>query len=233
MWGYIRQEASNGRKTWMSEEWVAGLHFAVLHCGHINTPLYQYRLVHKLRRMRAWGVRQSIVPREWETLCLREGIRPVTEAPLRQALMEPLWDRFCQERNLCVRGNAVCLQGKRNDAVVEQATIMIARKVRYLVLELEEGQAQMEDWLRNEYGLCVGCCGHSVVAKICCDKTSVQSIPTLWLGEGCERYQRVTYRLNGIWQGKVEENPQLLTVLWTEGKLTPEDIAIKSVESYA
>lgn len=233
MWGYIRQEVSNGRKMWLSEEWIAGVRFAVLHCGVANTPWRQYRLVHKLRRMREWGVRQSIVPREWETLCLCEGIRPVSEAPLRQTLMEPLWDRFCQEREIKTQGSTVCLQGRRRDVVAEQAAIMLAQKARYIVLKLEEGQTQMADWLRKEYGLCAGCSGHRVTAKICCGKETVQDMPTLWLGQDCEKYQRVTYSLNGMWAGQVEANPQLLTVLLTEGKLTPEDIEIKSVESHA
>ena len=233
MWGYIKREECAGGKIWLSEEWIAGVRFAVLHCGIINTPWRQYRLVRKLHRMREWGVRQSIVPHEWETLCLREGIHPVSEAPLRQTLMEPLWDRFCRQNGLQIQGCTVCLQGSRRNPVTEQAAVLLSRKARYLVLELEDGQEQMSNWLRREYGLSVWRGGQQVAAKICCGKAMAQDMPTLWLGQDCEKYQQVTYSLNGVWRGEVEENPQLLTVLLTEGKLTPEDIEIKSVESHA
>ena len=110
---------------------------------------------------------------------------------------------------------------------------MLVQKARYMVLDIGQGQEKLSDWLRMEYGLSAGHSGRGAIMQVCCDDVQAENIPTLWLGQACEAHQRVRYRLLEPWCGQIEEEPQLLSVLFTERKLPVEAFGIKTVESDA
>lgn len=229
MLGYIRQEEDRRVPPCLTREEVAGMPFLVLCCGASHTRWRKRRLRRLLRQMARQGVRQAVMPPEMAALCRTEGIAPISEAPLRRALMEPLLDCFCRQNGLALQRSTVRLCAKGMNGTVEQAAVMLAQKARYMVLDIGRGQERLSDWLRREYGLSVLCGGHSAVMQVCCDDAPAGKAPTLWLGRGCEAHQRVDYQLQGPWRGRLREDPQLLSALFTERKLPAEAIGIKTV----
>ena len=230
MLGYIRQEENRHFRPRLTWEEMAGIPFCVLHCGESHTRRRKRRLLRLLRQMARQGVHQAVMPPAMTALCRAEGIAPVSEAPLRQALMEPLLDCFCRQNGLDLHRSTVRLCAKRMNSTVEQAAVMLVQKARYMVLDIGQGQEKLSDRLRMEYGLSAGHSGRGAIMQVCCDDVQAENIPTLWLGQACEAHQRVRYRLLEPWCGQIEEEPQLLSVLFTERKLPVEAFGIKTVE---
>lgn len=232
MLGYIRQEATN-RRTQLIREDIAGIPFLTLYCGDRITSWRRRRLLRVLHRMTQMGVRQAVVPKPLMALCSEAGIDPISESPLRQALLEPILDCFCRQNKLDIHRSTVRLCASRTDRGVQQAAELLARKARYVMLDTGRGQEELSDRLRRKYGLSTGDSGRGAIMQICCDEAKTLEMPTLWLGEQCERHQCVHYQLRKPWKGKIDEDPQLLCALFKEGKLPDEAIRIESVESYA
>ena len=233
MLGYIRQEENRPFRPHLTREEMAGIPFCVLHCGESHTRRRKRRLLRLLRQMARQGVHQAVMPPAMTALCRTEGIVPVSEAPLRRALMEPLLDCFCRQHGLDLHRSTVRLCAERRNGTVEQAAVMLVQKARYLVLDVGRGQEELSERLRLTYGLSAGHGGRGAIMQVCCDDVQAENMPTLWLGQACEAHQRVRYRLLEPWCGQIEEEPQLLSVLFTERKLPVEAFGIKSVGSDA
>ena len=231
MRGYIQLETGRMRPQLFWKE-VAEVPFMVLRYGDQNSRWQRRRLRRALRRMAEQGICQAIMPPDMISLCREVNILPIPERPLRLALMEPLLDSFCTQNGLDIHRSTVQLCGHRADHVVQQAAILLARKARYVELQVDVGQQNLSDWLRREYGLSTGG-GHRSIMRVCCDDARAENIPTIWLGQNCEKRQRISYQFNDPWSGQIIAEPQLLSVLFAEGKLPPEAIEIKSVETYA
>ena len=233
MLGYIRQEENRPFRPHLTREEMAGIPFLVLRCGTGHTRRYIRRVQRELRQMARQGVRRAIIPPAMTALCRTEGIVPVSEAPLRRALMEPLLDCFCRQHGLDLHRSTVRLCAERRNGTVEQAAVMLVQKARYLVLDVGRGQEELSERLRLTYGLSAGHGGRGAIMQVCCDDGQAEDLPTLWLGQACEAHQRVCYQLREPWRGQIEEDPQLLSVLFTERKLPVEAFDIKSVGSDA
>lgn len=233
MLGYIRQNEKCHERARLSVEEIAGVRFLVLHCGVMHRRWQRRRFDRLLKCMAQRDVRQAIAPPHLAENCCAVGIKLISDAPLRQAMMESLLDCFCRQNGLDIHCGAVRLCAQRANQTAWRAADLLATKARYVSLAVGMGQNEISHWLRREYGLSAGEGKRHTIMQICCDDAKGENIPTLWLGHGCEKHQRVTYRVNEPWRSCVEETPALLSVLFEEGKLPVEAIDIKSVESYA
>ncbi len=233
MLGYIRQEEDYGKRPQLSMEEIVGVRFWTLRCGEINGWWQDRRFDRLLRYMTQHGVRRIIVPSHLARNCRAVGMKPISDAILRQALMESLLDCFCRQNGLDIYCSTVRLYAQQANQTVWRAADLLATKARYVSLTVGMGQNEISRWLRWEYGLSAGEGKRHAIMQICCDDAKGENIPTLWLGHDCEKHQCVTYRINESLHSRVENNPALLSVLFEEGKLPIEAIDIKSVESYA
>lgn len=232
MWGYIRQEETQRIKTHLAAEEIEGLPFLTLHCGQTATRYGRRRVKRGLKKMAEYGVHQVIVPPALEEMSCAAGLIPVRDTSLRQALIEPLLDCFCAQNSLDIYRSTVKLCGREVNQTVRQAAELLAHRARYVQLSIDTGQEKLSEWLRRNYGLSVGNGGRGVLMQVCCDDAHTGELPTLWIGRGCQKHQRVNYRLQEPWRSRIEENVGLFTVLFAEGKLPAEAFAVKSVESY-
>lgn len=233
MCGYIKQDTDGRMRPQFFREEIGGVPFLALRCGMPYNRWQRRRLRRALHKMTTQGVRQAVVPPDLIPYCQQAGIQPIEEAPLRVALMEQIIDRYCEQCGLDIHCSTVRLYGQGINHTVRQAAVLLVKKARYVELQLDKGQRELSEWLRWEYGLCAGNGGRGAILQICCHDDCESIIPTIWLGRNCEKRQRITYRLDRPWSEQIEAEPQLLSVLFAEGKLPTEVIHIKSVETYA
>lgn len=233
MLGYIMQEANSRVYPYYICEEIAGMSFLVLHCGAVNTRRQERRFKRRVNQMMQQGIRRAIIPSSLMALCHEVGIKPISDVPLRHAMIGPLLDHFCRQEGLDIHQSTVRLCGHELNDTVRQAAVLLAHKARYMELDIKRGQEELSRWLRLTYGLSVGCVGKGAIMQICCDDVQAGKLPTLWLGKNCEKHQHVTYQLIEPWSREITAEPQLLCVLYEEKKLPIEAFAIKTVESHA
>lgn len=233
MWGYVRQTETQHMRAYLTAEGIEGLPFLTLHCGQTATRYGKRRVKRGLKKMAEYGVRQVIVPPALEEMSYAAGLMPVCDTCLRQALMEQLLDCFCTQNGLDIHRSTVKLCAREVNQTVQQAAELLAHRARYVQLSVDTGQEKLSEWLRQNYGLSVGNGGRGVLMQVCCDDVHAGELPTLWLGRGCQKYQRVSYQLQEPWHDRIEENTGLFAVLFAEGKLPAEAFTVKSVKSYA
>ena len=110
-----------------------------------------------------------------------------------------------------------------------EAAAVLARRVRYLSLEVGSGREVLERILWEQFGLTVCGVGQAAVTV---SFGGAPSGNTICLGEDCRRYQRLTYRLTaGEPESEVPE--QLLAVLFEAGEIKKEQIRVKTIEPNA
>lgn len=233
MRGYIRQNPTDRMRPKFLREEIASVPFLVLCCGKTDGRRRTRQLRRALHYMAEQGTRQAIMPTQLAPLCREMDIQPISEVSLRLALAEPILERFCMQNGLDIHRSVVRVRAYEADYAVQRLAILLANKARYVELQVSTGAEQLGDWLRREYGLSVGNCGQKPAMQICCGIIGDENVPTLWFGKNCEKYQRVRYQLPPLWQEWTGADPQLLSVLFDEGKLPVEKVGIKSVESNA
>lgn len=176
------------------------------------------------RKLRRCGVRRCVMPETLEHEAARWGILPVEVQRLRQALLPQLLDRQGD-----LRRKTAALQAAHVTAAVANAAMVLARRVRYLSLEIGSGREVLERILWERFGLTVCGVGQAAVT------VSFGGAPAgnaICLGEDCRRYQRLTYRLTaGETENEVPE--QLLAVLFEAGEIKKEQIRVKTIEPNA
>ena len=184
----------------------------------------------RLRRRFIWrklhhrGVRRCVMPEMLEAEAARWGILPVEVCRLRQALLPQLLDRQGD-----LRRKTAALQAEYVTAAVAEAAVLLARRVRYLSLEIGSGREVLERILWERFGLTVCGVGQAAVTV---SFGGAPSGNTICLGEDCRRYQRLTYRLTaGEPESEVPE--QLLAVLFEAGEIKKEQIRVKTIEPNA
>ena len=176
------------------------------------------------RKLRHRGVRRCGMPEMLEAEAARWGILPVEVCRLRQALLPQLLDRQGD-----LRRKTAALQAEYVTAAVAEATVLLARRVRYLSLEIGSGREMLERILWERFGLTVCGVGQAAVTV---SFGGAPSGNTICLGEDCRRYQRLTYRLTaGEPENEVPE--QLLAVLFEAGEIKKEQIRVKTIEPNA
>ena len=184
----------------------------------------------RLRRRFIWrklhhrGVRRCVMPEMLEAEAARWDILPVEVCRLRQALLPQLLDRQGD-----LRRKTAALQAEYVTAAVAEAAVLLARRVRYLSLEIGSGREVLERILWERFGLTVCGVGQAAVTV---SFGGAPSGNTICLGEDCRRYQRLTYRLTaGEPESEVPE--QLLAVLFEAGEIKKEQIRVKTIEPNA
>ena len=176
------------------------------------------------RKLRHRGVIRCVMPEMLEAEAARWGILPVEVCRLRQALLPQLLDRQGD-----LRRKTAALQAEYVTAAVAEAAVLLARRVRYLSLEIGSGREVLERILWERFGLTVCGVGQAAVTV---SFGGAPSGNTICLGEDCRRYQRLTYRLTaGEPENEVPE--QLLAVLFEAGEIKKEQIRVKTIEPNA
>ena len=176
------------------------------------------------RKLRRCGVRRCVMPETLEHEAARWGILPVEVQRLRQALLPQLLDRQGD-----LRRKTAALRAEHVTAAVAEAAAVLARRVRYLSLEIGSGGEELERLLWERFGLTACGVGQAAVTV---SFGGAPSGSTICLGEDCRRYQRLTYRLTaGEPENEVPE--QLLAVLFEAGEIKKEQIRVKTIEPNA
>lgn len=219
MYGYV----TLGAPTAVARRRIAGVWFAAAAVPERGfLARYRRRLV--WRRLRRWGVRRCVLPEALETEAARWSILPVEVQRLRQALLPQLLDRQGD-----LRRKTAALRAAHVTAAVAEAAMVLARRVRYLSLEIGSGGEELERLLWERFGLTACGVGQAAVTV---SFGGAPSGSTICLGEDCRRYQKLTYRLTADEPG--EELPeQLLAVLFEAGEIKKEQIRVKTIESSA
>ena len=213
MYGYVTLGTAA-----VSRRQIAGVWFAAAAVPERGL-LARYRRRFVWRRLHRWGVRRCVLPEVLETEAARWGIFPVEVQRLRQALLPQLLDRQGD-----LRRKTAALRAEHVTAAVAEAAAVLARRVRYLSLEIGSGGEELE-----RFGL--PACGVRQAA-VTVSFGGAPSGSTICLGEDCRRYQKLTYRLTAGEPG--EELPeQLLAVLFEAGEIKKEQIRVKTIESNA
>ena len=215
MYGYV----TLGRPAAVAQRRIEGVWFmaAVLPESGILLRLRRRFIGRKLRHR---GVRRCVMPEMLEAEAARWGILPVEVCRLRQALLPQLLDRQGD-----LRRKTAALQAEYVTAAVAEAAVLLARRVRYLSLEIGSGREMLERILWERFGLTVCGVGQAAVTV---SFGGAPSGNTICLGEDCRRYQRLTYRLTaGEPENEVPE--QLLAVLFEAGEIKKEQIRVKTI----
>ena len=219
MYGYV----TLGTPAAVAQRRIEGVWFmaAVLPESGILLRLRRHFVWRKLRRR---GVRRCVMPETLEAEAARWGILPVEVCRLRQALLPQLLDRQGD-----LRRKTAALQAAHVTAAVAEAAVLLARRVRYLSLEIGSGREVLERILWERFGLTVCGVGQAAVTV---SFGGAPSGNTICLGEDCRRYQRLNYRLTaGEPENEVPE--QLLAVLFEAGEIKKEQIRVKTIEPNA
>lgn len=179
-----------------------------------------------LQQLGRSGVRRVAVQGKVPPELLRQfALQPVDPSPLRLALLPQLLAHVQREWELPVQRGAVTLRSAGADKDVWQAAQVLARKARYLHLDIQTGRAEMEELLRRRYGLVIGGTGQTVL-EVCVGCASGGTVPALHLGDGCAIRQQVELESEAL----PEANEQLLSAIFQAGKLKIEEIRVRSVE---
>ena len=219
MYGYV----TLGTSAAVTRRRIEGVWFmaAVLPESGILLRLRRRFIWRKLRRR---GVRRCVMPETLKAEAARWGILPVEVHRLRQALLPQLLDRQGD-----LRRKTAALQAAHVTAAVAEAAVLLARRVRYLSLEIGSGGEELERLLWERFGLTACGVGQAAVTV---SFGGAPSGSTICLGEDCRRYQKLTYRLTA--GGPGEEVPeQLLAVLFETGEIKKEQIRVKTIEPNA
>ena len=211
MYGYIRQ----GRRTALTREVIGGVPFQVLTVG---TGL--------LRRMARQGVGTAVFEDgAWRETAARYGIRPVAVGPLRLAKLGELLDAVCP----ALSGKTVRLCTGEDGSAARRAARVLVKRARYVAVE-PPGQASLEQWLLERYGLAAGSGGQQPAVTVWCGAAGEeQSGAAVYLGADCAARQEVRYAAEGL--GPAAE--QLLAALFAAGRWEPSEIHVVSVTSRA
>ena len=156
-----------------------------------------------------------------EAEAARWGLLPVEVSPLRLAMLHQLLDTCGDLR----RGTAV-LRAECATPTVYRAAVVLAGRVRYLSLELDNGGEALEQALRQRFGLCLGRVGQPAVTV---SFGGAPSENTICLGEDCRHYQRVTYDVPEGMPGPWPVSEPLLAVLFEAGAIKKEQIRVKTI----
>ncbi len=173
------------------------------------------------RRIRRLGFRRAVMAPALCAEAAQYGVAPLSPAALRRALLPQLYEQCA----VCT-APAAALRAPYADGAVYEAAAFLARRVRYLQLEIPRGAEALADFLRREYGLCDSGAGLAV-----CGGVSFSGPPRcaeVCLGEDGWLYQQAAYTLNGR---PIPE--ELLAALWETGAVQPAEIRVTSVAGRA
>ena len=216
MYGYIEE----GKKGSIERRQVLGMWF-------LAATLPTEGIFCSIRRRRVWrtlqkaGVRRAVMSEALTEEASSWGIAPVEVFPLRRALLPQLLDLLPSLQGKTAALTAPCLTTD-----VETAACLLARRCRYLRLELGRGREELAQRLYCRFGLTVGAVGEPTVS-ICFHGTAEGRY--LCLGEDCAAYQEVTYTVAELEKMGIIPQEMLLAALFEGGYLPKEAICVKSI----
>ena len=221
MYGYVTW----GRRPALTAENIGGVWFAAAALPETG-PLAAYRRRLVWRALCRRGVSRCVMPEALEAALHGKrqsfwGLLPVEVSPLRLAMLHQLLDTCGDLR----RGTAV-LRAECATPTVYRAAVVLAGRVRYLSLELDNGGEALEQALRQRFGLCLGRVGQPAVTV---SFGGAPSENTICLGEDCRHYQRVTYDVPEGMPGPWPVSEPLLAVLFEAGAIKKEQIRVKTI----
>lgn len=180
-----------------------------------------------LRRRRWWrklqsaGVRRAVLPDHLAAEGMRWGIEPVEVCSLRRALLPQILD-CCPP----LTGKTVRLAAPYVTAAVGAAAEVLARRARYVDLQVGQGRDELALHLQRRYGLAVGAVG---TVALTVDFGSGSIGRCIALGEDCAAQQQVVYHVEKLASVGVEPQEQLLSALFGAGYLEKEEIQVKTI----
>ncbi len=174
------------------------------------------RRARRWRELRKNGVRFALFPPELREEAARFGVRPVSVAPLRRALMD----------QLVGRGGCVRLAAHRVDGDVQRAALLLSRRYRHVVLDVGPGQEDLSRLLYRRFGVAGGSGKDWEMTVTFRDEA--EKGRAIYLGEGCAAYQRITYRLAD--EQADEPDEAWLGALFLAGSLKKDELCVKSVD---
>ena len=217
MYGYIAEE---GRRAAMERRQVLGMWLL-----HVTLPCEG--IFCRVRRRRGWralqtmGVRRAVMPPALMEEAARWGIAPVEVFSLRRGLLVQLLDLMPSLRGKTVTLTAPCLTTD-----VETAACELARRGRYLRLEMERGGETLAAILYRRFGLTVGGVGETALTVSFGGPAAGRC---LCLGEDCAEHQEVTYKVEKLEKMGIMPQEELIAVLFEGGHLPKEAILVKSI----
>ena len=197
MYGYIGE----GKCCGVERRQVLGMWF-------LRATLPTEGLLRRFRRRRVWrmlqkaGVRRAVMGTELIGETARWGVTPVEVFALRRALLPQLLDLLPSLQGKTAALTAPCLTTD-----VETAACFLARRCRYLRLEVARGRERLEENLYYRFGLTVGGVGDAAVTV--CFHGAAEG-RCLCLGEDCAAYQQVTYAVEKLEKEESKEGKSKL-----------------------
>lgn len=228
MFGYMQWKPEGRPRIDLKPEMIGGATFLTLEVQGGSRRLRR-RVSRAVADMERAGIRRCVMPPKWPEEW-RGGMLPVEEQGLRQTVFPQLLDRYCQERGLDLRDAAVLLSAPAADRQVWTTADLLARRSRYLILSVADGEELRRELLRR-YGIAAVTGGRRPALQVCFDRPR-ESVPALLLGPDCTRRQNVIYELPPSLLtrlGEREPSSQLVSALWESGALPAEDIRVKSL----
>ncbi|MBR5571810.1 MAG: hypothetical protein IKV99_04125 [Oscillospiraceae bacterium] len=218
MYGYIEE----GTRGSMERRQILGMWLV-----HVTLPTEGAFC--RIRRRRMWralqraGVRRAVMTAAVTEESARWGIAPVEVFPLRRALLPQLLDLLPP-----MQGKTAALTALGLTTDVETAACELARRCRYLRVEMGRGREELARRLYCRFGLTVGGAGSPTVT-VCFHGTAAGRC--LCLGEDCAAYQEVAYRVEELEKRGIMVQEMLLAALFEGGYLPKEAICVKSIDT--
>lgn len=216
MYGYIEE----GKVAAMERRQVLGMWF-------VFAALPTEGLFCRRRRRRVWralqtmGVRRAVMGEELAEEASQWGISPVEVFPLRRALLRQLLDLMPP-----LQGKTAALAAPCLTTDVETAACALARRCRYLRLNMERGREELAQILYRRFGLTVSG-GAEAALTVCFHRTAEGRC--LYLGEDCARHQGVTYQVEKLEKEGIKPQEMVLAALFEGGYLPKEAILVKTI----
>lgn len=220
MYGYVTEGKGSGGYREILGAWF---YCVTLPAGKGLHALRRRQLWQKMRRM---GIRRAVLPACFVAEAARWGIEPVEVYPLRRAVLLQLLE-CCPP----MEGKTVRLTAPYVSVSVGETAEVLAQRARYIDLQVGQGREELCAHLQRRYGLAVGAVGPVVLTVRFDDETGWGK--SLHLGEGCARYESVTYDVPRLASAGIAVEEQLLSALLMGGYLKKEEIVVKSITSNA
>lgn len=220
MYGYVEM----GSQAALAVRQIGGIWFlaAVVPQGGGLAKLRRRRLLRRLNREK---ITRCVLPPVLAEEAARYGLYHIRVQDLRLAMLPQLLTLWGD-----LRRESAALRAEYASPAVYQAAEILARRVRYLSLEVDAGGDMLAQVLRQRFGLSTGGGGSPAVT------VSFGGTPpdnAICLGEDCCRYQRVTYELMPPLLEPWPPSEQLLAVLFEAGAIKKEQLYVKTISRSA
>lgn len=191
--------------------------------------LAKYRGKRQLERLHASGVRRCICREPALTALANEvDITTIPVLPMRLRLLDTLLAACCPDG---LEGRAAAIRcGAGGEETARQAAAVLARRARYLRLEMDD-PAPLARELLERWGVSAGDGGRQPACTVVCGRYngSAPDTPTVYLTEDCQWRQTPVWKVRRADALPLPVTEQLIAALLDAGKWQPCDIQITSL----